>query len=65
MDLKLICDSAIYNVKLAHIDIELEQYTKVLGYATYEMKSFDILLNKVQALNEEKSLLMGKIKQLR
>lgn len=65
MDLKLICDSAINNVKLAHINIELEQYTKALEYATYEMKAFETLLNKVEELNKEKAQIMGKIKQLR
>lgn len=65
MDLQLMCDTAINNVKLAHVNAELEQYTKVLGYATYEMKSFDILLEKVEELNKQKSEIVAKIKQLR
>lgn len=65
MDLQLMCDTAINNVKLAHVNAELEQYTKVLGYATHEMKSFDILLDKVEELNKEKSAIVAKIKQLR
>lgn len=65
MNLQLMCDTAIYNVKLAHIEADLEQYTTALGYATYEMKAFDILINKVEELNKEKAQLLGKLKQLR
>ena len=65
MNLQLMCDTAVCNVKLANIEADLEQYTTALGYATYEMKSFDILLNKVEELNKEKARLMSKLKQLR
>jgi hypothetical protein len=65
MNLQLMCDTAICNVKLANIETDLEQYTTALGYATHEMKSFDILLNKVEELNKEKARLMSKLKQLR
>jgi hypothetical protein len=59
MDLQLMCQKAVYNVKLAHLNMEIDEYTKVLGYATYEMKAFDILLNKVEELNKEKAQLMS------
>jgi hypothetical protein len=65
MNLQLMCDTAICNVKLAHIEADLEQYTTALGYATYEMQAFDILINKVEELNKEKARLLGKLKQLR
>jgi hypothetical protein len=65
MNLQLMCDSAVCNLKLTHLESEIEQYTKVLGYATYEMESFEILLNKVEELNKEKSLLLSKLKNLR
>jgi hypothetical protein len=59
MDLKLMCQKAVNNVKLAHLNIEIDEYTKVLGYATYEMEAFDILLNKVEELNKQKAQLMN------
>ena len=39
--------------------MEIDEYTKVLGYATYEMEAFDILLNKVEELNKQKAQLMN------
>lgn len=60
-----MCDIAVCNTKLAHIEMDIEDYSKALSYATYEMKAFDILLNKIEELNKEKALLTGRLNKLR
>jgi len=52
-----MCRTAVNNVKLAHLNIEIDEYTKVLSYATHDMSAFDILLNRVEELNKEKARL--------
>ena len=46
-DLENECFRAVLLLKKKRLEIELEEYTHVLGYATPEMKAFDKLIKIV------------------
>lgn len=64
MDLALEAYLAVVKVRLAHNQIELSQYQKVLSYATPEMEAFDILLKRVEELVSDKKFLENKLKEI-
>lgn len=44
------CERALMQLHKLHRERELDEWTKVLSYATPEMPAFEIILNKVEDL---------------
>jgi hypothetical protein len=49
-DLSTQCYRAVLNIRRKKLEIELDEYTHVLGYASPGMKSFDKLIKIVDEI---------------